>query len=135
MDKIKQPKLLTLQEANALIPELTILLKKLSAKKKEIETKQVEIDSLELILDENSPKTQQELISKSSQFNELVDEVKKIVNRLEDKGGYIKDLDLGLVDFFGMQDERVVYFCWCLGETEIKFWHEVGEGFANRREL
>ncbi len=135
MDKIKQPKLLTLEEANAILPEITVLLKQISDKKDQIEKKQVEIDSLELILDEDTPKLQQDLIDRSSEFNELVSQVKKTLQRIEDKGGYLKDLDYGLVDFFGMHENKVVYYCWKLGESKITHWHEVGEGFASRKPI
>jgi hypothetical protein len=30
---------------------------------------------------------------------------------------------------------RVVYLCWKLGESEIRFWHEVEDGYAGRQPL
>jgi len=46
-----------------------------------------------------------------------------------------KDLDIGLCDFPYLYDGRVVYLCWKLGEPEIRFWHEVEDGYAGRRPI
>jgi hypothetical protein len=43
--------------------------------------------------------------------------------------------DLGFVDFPGELDGRPVHFCWRLGETSVRFWHELDEGSAGRRPL
>ncbi len=50
-------------------------------------------------------------------------------------GGVPKDLDLGLVDFPALLDERVVNLCWRLGERHIRFWHGLDEGYAARKPL
>jgi hypothetical protein len=34
-----------------------------------------------------------------------------------------------------MLDGRVVYLCWKLGETEIRWWHEVNNGYTGRQRL
>jgi hypothetical protein len=44
-------------------------------------------------------------------------------------------LEHGLVDFPTTLDGRWIYLCWQAGEDEIRFWHEIGGGFAGRRPL
>jgi hypothetical protein len=34
-----------------------------------------------------------------------------------------------------MQDGRIVYLCWQLGEPEISWWHELEAGFSGRQPL
>lgn len=50
-------------------------------------------------------------------------------------GCVVKDLDVGLVDFPCLMDDREVYLCWKLGEPAIRFWHNTDEGFANRKPI
>lgn len=132
---INEPKLFTVEEANQLLPALTILLQELAQKKRMIEDKQVEIDALELIADENTPKVRAELLLRSGEFNELVNRFNSEFKKIEDMGCLVKDIDAGLVDFYGMQDGRVVFLCWRFGEPAVTHWHEVGSGFANRKPI
>ena len=50
-------------------------------------------------------------------------------------GGVAKDLGMGLVDFAHLRDGRVVNLCWKHGETAIRYWHGLDEGFAKRKPL
>lgn len=47
----------------------------------------------------------------------------------------IKDLERGLCDFPHLREGRVVYLCWQKGETRIEWWHDVDAGFAGRQPL
>ncbi len=57
------------------------------------------------------------------------------LQEIREMGVHVKDLDLGLCDFPCMRDGRVVYLCWKLGETNIKWWHEVSSSFKGRQLL
>ena len=50
-------------------------------------------------------------------------------------GCIIRDLELGLVDFYTMAGGRIVCLCWRRGEPKIEHWHPVDEGFSGRRPL
>lgn len=47
----------------------------------------------------------------------------------------IKDLERGLCDFPHLREGRVVYLCWLKGEERIEWWHDVDAGFAGRQPL
>ena len=57
------------------------------------------------------------------------------VEAIQEMGVLVKDLDVGLCDFPYQMNGRVVYLCWKLGESEIRFWHEVEDGYAGRQPL
>jgi len=57
------------------------------------------------------------------------------VETIQEMGVLVKDLDIGLCDFPYLYDGRVVYLCWKLGESEIRFWHEVEDGYAGRQPI
>jgi hypothetical protein len=50
-------------------------------------------------------------------------------------GGVTKDIALGLVDFLHLRDGREVHLCWKFGETAVRYWHGLDEGYASRRPL
>ena len=52
------------------------------------------------------------------------------IEELNELGIEFKDPVKGLVDFPSMADGRIVYLCWMLGEPEVRFWHELEEGFG-----
>ena len=60
---------------------------------------------------------------------------KKAAEEIHALGGVPKGIEEGLVDFPHLRDGRVVNLCWKYGETRIRFWHGMDEGFAARKPL
>jgi hypothetical protein len=54
---------------------------------------------------------------------------------LDEVGCVFKGFDAGLVDFYALREDRLVFLCWRLGEEHITAWHEVDTGFAGRQPL
>ncbi|QPD05909.1 MAG: hypothetical protein Nkreftii_003683 [Candidatus Nitrospira kreftii] len=54
------------------------------------------------------------------------------LHAIQEMGVVVKDIDLGLCDFPHIRNGRVVYLCWKLGENEIRWWHEVTNGYKDR---
>ena len=128
-------KVFTVEEANGLIPVLTELLEELQKRHAEAAELEVQIDAAELISGSDRDSAAQELEQLISKHGELAGEFYALVDEIHSHGCYLKDVDLGLIDFYGVVDGRVVYLCWRLGEEEVGYWHEVGEGYANRHPL
>src|SRR5207302_5342980 len=61
--------------------------------------------------------------------------LKAAVEKIQEYGCVIKDLDIGLLDFPTLFHGREVYLCWRMGEPGIRFWHGVDEGFAGRKQI
>ena len=59
--------------------------------------------------------------------------VKEAIEKIEAAGAQIKDLDIGLIDFLTLYDDREVYLCWKLGENRIEYWHGIHEGVRGRK--
>jgi hypothetical protein len=57
------------------------------------------------------------------------------IERVQEFGCLVKDLDIGLIDFPTVFKGEEVYLCWKLGEGSIQFWHGVQEGFRGRRAI
>jgi hypothetical protein len=69
-----------------------------------------------------------EVAGYAEQMAGLIDEVQEI-------GCELKDVRLGLVDFYALLDDRLVYLCWRLGEQGITHWHELNEGYGGRQPI
>ncbi len=51
------------------------------------------------------------------------------------RGCVLKDLDRGLVDFYSLHGDRLIFLCWQLGEPEVTHWHSLESGFTGRQPI
>jgi hypothetical protein len=68
-------------------------------------------------------------------YIKALERISDSVEAIQEMGVLVKDLDVGLCDFPYLLDGRVVYLCWKLGEPEIRYWHEVEDGFNGRQPI
>ena len=61
--------------------------------------------------------------------------LKQSLEKIDQMGVLVKDLDVGLVDFPTLYLGEEVYLCWRMDEDDIEHWHGVHEGFAGRKEI
>jgi hypothetical protein len=47
----------------------------------------------------------------------------------------VKDLDRGLVDFYSLMGDRLVFLCWQVTEPEVSHWHSLEDGFSGRQQI
>lgn len=71
----------------------------------------------------------------ADRLRHLAAEITDAVERVNDMGCLVKDIELGLVDFYAMQDGEPVLLCWQFGEPAVTHWHGVDEGYAGRKPL
>jgi len=57
------------------------------------------------------------------------------VDELAQVGCLLKGFEDGLVDFYGLQEGRLVFLCWRLGEDGVTHWHELDAGVAGRQPI
>ena len=61
--------------------------------------------------------------------------LKEVIERIQEFGCLVKDLDTGLVDFPTLFHGQEVYLCWKLGESGIAYWHKIEDGFRGRQPI
>lgn len=76
-----------------------------------------------------------DLNAAQSELGGLADAAIACVERLEDLGVVLKDLDLGLLDFPAERNGDEVLLCWHVGEDAVEFWHGLDEGYAGRKPI
>ncbi len=64
-------------------------------------------------------------------------DIESFLSELEEIGCFFKDWNftMGLVDFPAVIDDREVFLCWKSDEDDIRFYHDVQEGYAGRKPI
>ena len=76
-----------------------------------------------------------DLNAAQSELTGLAEVAVACVERLDELGVTVKDLDLGLLDFPSRRDGAAVLLCWHVGEDAVTAWHGLAEGFAGRKPI
>ncbi len=130
---VVKERLFTVDEANALIPRLEIVIGKLQrnglALRAALEKLARETDRAPADV------TTDDLLRSRPQLNTVVEECDTLLGEVESYGGQLKGLDLGLVDFPTVIEGDVVLLCWQYGEKEVSYYHSCEAGFAGRKPL
>ena len=129
---IMPKKYFIVESAEKEIPKIKKSLAMLQSIKKAIDAiSSVRIDIEEFGFDEvreTGTKLQKEYYKLNYEFY-------KELEKLESIGCILKDLELGLVDFYCKFEGRDIFLCWKLGEKRIEAWHEADSGFAGRKPI
>jgi hypothetical protein len=129
--------LFTVEEANQTLPEIRPRLQRLVQIHRDLEHLQRRIDVLSLAASgatEGNPDAR-ELLRLVPRRNQLGDEFRRGVEAIQSSGALIKDVERGLVDFYSIAGDRLIFLCWQLGEPEVGHWHTLEGGFAGRQPL
>ncbi len=122
-------KTFTLEQANALVPQLAELLDDLSDARDKIMLMGASLQPmLQRAGGNGGSKAGGEYVLVLQRFNAGL-------SCVQDLGCQLKDLDRGLVDFPTYRQGELVLLCWERGETEITFWHSLDAGYGGRQPL
>ena len=121
-------RLFTLEEANALLPDVKRLI--------------AEIDEARATLRRLAPEAKRASEHQGGggtrygvQYADSLANFIASAQRILSLGVEIKDFDKGLCDFPHEREGKVVYLCWQRGEEFIEWWHDLDTGFAGRQPL
>ena len=127
------PHLFSLEEANALIPKLELIMERMQ--KRGIDLR----EAIEAMAQEGqTPMLNIEvsdLLERRPELRSLVEELEQLIHEIEGCGGQFQGLELGLVDFPAEVDGQIGLLCWQYGEKEITHWHSLESGFDGRQPL
>ena len=131
------PRFFTLQQAEKLLTEVESALREAIALKSEYEEAEKEwqnfsrrITMLGGVLVDRA-----QLLDNKHRRESSAHRFKETIERIQEFGCLVKDLDSGLIDFPTLLNGVEVYLCWKLGESGIHFWHSVEEGFRGRKPI
>lgn len=124
-------KLFSIEEANALIPEVRRILLRIQRSHRRLLSFQESARHAAEGAEQGGGG-----MPDGPQYVSLLLELLSSAGELETLGIQLKDQARGLIDFPSLRDGRVVLLCWHLGEgDQIEWWHDVEAGFAGRQPL
>ena len=123
----------TIEEANALIPRLEIILSQLQQHSQVLR---------EVITSLSDPAgevpedlTTEQLLALRPDVRPVAAAMEDLLRDIEATGAHFKGLALGLVDFPAELEGETILLCWQYGEKEIGYYHTYDGGFAGRQPL
>jgi hypothetical protein len=124
-------KIFTLQEANALLPNVRTIVTKIQRRHRKLAYFREDAKKAAEAAEQGGGG-----IADGVAYAAALTELTIQISELEALGVQLKDFERGLVDFPSLRDGRVVLLCWQLGEgDELEWWHDVDAGFAGRTPL
>ena len=129
------PRYFTLSESESLLPEVERALRDALFHKGEYQKADDELDlSIQHIRNSGGAQVNRgEHLAVRARRDTSAAALKEALERIEQTGALVKDLDIGLIDFMALYRGREVCLCWKLGEDRIRFWHGTEEGFRGRK--
>ncbi len=112
----------------------------------ELEEANLSYDQLEREVSQVDSKDKEKLKLTRDKFQESIqrlslaqknylDVLNRWVDKISDTGVILRDVRKGLLDFPARKGDTEYFLCWCLGESDIDYWHLTTDGFAGRKPL
>lgn len=120
----------TLEQARVMLPEVRKHLRKVNRLRHHL----LLLDSLDISHDnlEQDDRIQRAM---EKEFHRMSYKVYDELEKLDNKGVILRDLDQGLMDFRSTFQGRQIFLCWRIGEPTINFWHETDDGEQGRKHI
>ena len=131
-------KIFTAEEATALAHKLRPELERLGHMKQELDRLETRVDVLQLTQSaggSDDSAEAQELASMRSARARLTARIAAGADAILRHGVMLKDIEQGLVDFYALSGDRLVFLCWKRDEPEVSHWHSLESGFSGRKPL
>ncbi len=124
-------------EAEDLLPQLQSWLEDARERKQATDRLDAELSqaSARILMLGGSIPPYAELARKRAEREQTAAKTLEAVNKIQEMGCLVKDLEMGLIDFPSLLKGEEVYLCWKLGEPHIGWWHGIHEGYAGRKPL
>jgi len=129
------PKLFTLEEAEALIPFIRRRLARFQDLYARFGACRRDLTVLRLASSSGGNDVNpdvRELLAKQGLEKSLLEDMQAIQLEVIQSGCVPKSYQEGLIDFFALKDDRLVFLCWKQGEERIRAWHTLEGGYAGR---
>jgi len=125
------PRSYTIDEANALIPEVRAVLLQLAVEQRRLDASHAEMHRA--LEGNGDPESVAIAGRQEAEVADLREGMRTLLVHLSEMAIEVRDLEMGLVDFPGERDGERVWLCWRLADPRVAFWHRTDEGYASRR--
>ncbi|HXQ48714.1 MAG TPA: DUF2203 domain-containing protein, partial [Thermoplasmata archaeon] len=130
---VNPARLWTVEEANARVPELEELLPRLRAWTVRLGEVHAELHRLQEFwgkeVDAPDQADHERKTQLDSEWANLTQRLEEAVGSFHREAIELRDVESGLVDFYGYVGGEVVFLCWLRGEPEVGHYHSLTGGF------
>lgn len=120
----------TIDEANALVPQVRAVLLQLAVEQRRLDASHADMHHQ---LDANGDPAAAVAAGRSeAEVAEIREGMRTLLLHLGELGVELRDVEMGLVDFPGERDGTAVWLCWRLADPRVAHWHRTDEGYASR---
>jgi hypothetical protein len=121
----------TIEEANALIPEVRAVLLQLAVEQARLDS--AHADMHRRLEGNGDPAALEQASRHEADMAEIADGMRSLEAHLDGLGIQLRDAEMGLVDFPAERDGQRVWLCWRLADPRVEHWHGTDEGYATRK--
>lgn len=129
------PHYFTREEAEALLPQIAVILRNIQESRKVLQGAEEELEELRIQSMGNGHHLHGRMVRLQEQVTTEIQTLQRLAAELDEFRCELKDPDMGLIDFLSLRDGQEIYLCWYLGEGRINYWHYLHTGFAGRQPL
>jgi hypothetical protein len=129
----------TIEEANALVPWLDyqfgmmfMLMRQMEDVLAEMMRRDIDPSPEMAVIRRDDPPPVKRL---KRNLKRLIARIFDYYSRVQDRGVVIQDVSSGTVSFYTYFGEHPVFLAWQVGETEVRWWHELHEDAECRKPL
>jgi hypothetical protein len=128
----------TLEAVNALVPRLSELVGRQLGRRADIESRLTALCELTGDSPDNLAARETDappVLALKRELGERVEQYQAGWREIEEMGAVLKDPRVGLIDFYGRVEGKLVWLCWKYPEQEVSHYHALDEGFAARKAI
>jgi len=125
-------KLFSTADAEELVPILEVLIRDLQVQARTLREGIRDLVRADAQLE---TKRMHEIIELYPELRPVSNRMGEIAGQIEAMGCFLKDIELGLVDFPCEIGNEVVFLCWQFGEPRVIAWHPIEGGFGDRKPI
>lgn len=129
------PREFTLDEARAALSGLRAAVAELQEVQRSLRGVKSRIGAIERLHLNNGVVKERESRELRLDQRRLGERARALVQTITSAGAEIKGIDQGLIDFPATVAGEPAYWCWQVGEDDIRWWHPRTTGFADRRAI
>ena len=120
--------LFSLDEANAMLPQLRPLLRRLQEVQRALADRDLMQRLRSAAAGNGGGVAAREVMATGDEFGRITAEIEKM-------GGVVRDPASGLVDFPAEREGEPVFLCWRVEEDAVGHWHDRDSGYMGRQPL
>lgn len=133
------PRIYTPREANAAIPDVETIFTELDRVRTRLKQIKNKVDVLEMLWGDE---IQSDANPDKREYTHYMEEIERsrkdydsATRKFADLEALVKSVDNGLVDFYGVIEQRLVFLCWKRGEKAVEYYHQLEDGFQGRQPI